>query len=936
MVNVFYTLFIYPISQIIELTYIAFDYAFYIHGLSIIGVSICITILCLPLYIVAEKWQQLERDTQKRLEPQIKRIKETFKGDEQYMMLTTYYKQQHYHPLMALRASFGLLIQVPFFMAAYIYLSALNTLEGTSFLFIPNLGAPDQLINLFGLRLNFMPIAMTLINVIASMVYTKGFKLKEKIPLYVMALLFLVILYDSPSGLVLYWTMNNIFSLLKNIYYKFNSPGKALHITVVAMIALIAFYFQYTRRGLLYSASLFAFAFIIAVFPFVYKRTKAFIKPFFKPLLENAKSRTILFLLSTLTMCFTIAFVSPSIVIASATQEFSYIDNISNPIFFVQNSLIQGFGLFVVWPVLVYFLYSKKVQSAISMLFAFCALGAILNTFVFPGHYGILSQILVYDNLTSFMEGNLTTIMNLVSIFLILAALLTLIRLHFCKVVSLVMGLLCFASFSLGISNVTKINNSFSKLNSRFESASMNDEEIEPIFHLVKNDPSDSSKKNVIVIMLDRAISGFMSVVLQEDEIATAGKINKLKEKGLSKEELCSIKSLRQKFQGFVYYPNTISFGFYTLQGAPAIFGGYEYSPKNLNDLKKWEKNKTLIQKHNEALAVMPRLFAQNGFTATVADAPWANYDWISDMSYMHDYPEEIKTYNTMRKYKLSWYKRNNEVIPNAMSNLNKRNFIWYGIMKAFPMPMRNIVYNNGSWWALASPDTMNNTFIDSYSVLDFMPELTDISNENGKAFIEIDNDTTHDPVLCQAPDFIPTSNLTDRGTSKYKADLHYHGFAAAMHRLSEWFEYLRQNDAYDNTKIIIVSDHGRDLNVNELFDEEEDLPFSRNLCNPILLVKDFNSSNDFRTDNTFMTNGDVPSIAAKDLIDDAKNPFTNKPLYDPKNKDFVLITNAKNWEATTQGTYKLNIDDDEWWTVKNNIFEEKNWKQVNLKDLAD
>ena len=114
----------------------------------------------------------------------------------------------------------------------------------------------------------------------------------------------------------------------------------------------------------------------------------------------------------------------------------------------------------------------------------------------------------------------------------------------------------------------------------------MNDEEIEPIFHLVKNDPSDSSKKNVIVIMHDRAISGFMSVVLEEDEIATAGKINKLKEKGLSKEELCSIKSLRQKFQGFVYYPNTISFGFYTLQGAPAIFGGYEYSPKNMTDLK--------------------------------------------------------------------------------------------------------------------------------------------------------------------------------------------------------------------------------------------------------------------------------------------------------------------------------------------------------------
>jgi membrane protein insertase Oxa1/YidC/SpoIIIJ len=32
-----------------------------------------------------------------------------------------------------------------------------------------------------------------------------------------MALIFLVLLYNSPSGLVLYWTCNNIFSLGKNL-----------------------------------------------------------------------------------------------------------------------------------------------------------------------------------------------------------------------------------------------------------------------------------------------------------------------------------------------------------------------------------------------------------------------------------------------------------------------------------------------------------------------------------------------------------------------------------------------------------------------------------------------------------------------------------------------------------------------------------------------
>ena len=31
-----------------------------------------------------------------------------------------------------------------------------------------------------------------------------------------MALIFLVLLYSSPAGLVLYWTMNNVFSLVKS------------------------------------------------------------------------------------------------------------------------------------------------------------------------------------------------------------------------------------------------------------------------------------------------------------------------------------------------------------------------------------------------------------------------------------------------------------------------------------------------------------------------------------------------------------------------------------------------------------------------------------------------------------------------------------------------------------------------------------------------
>ena len=66
MANILYTLIIYPLYEIIEWIYVFFYKVTYNTGFSVIGVSIGITLLCLPLYAVAEKWQQIERDRQVR------------------------------------------------------------------------------------------------------------------------------------------------------------------------------------------------------------------------------------------------------------------------------------------------------------------------------------------------------------------------------------------------------------------------------------------------------------------------------------------------------------------------------------------------------------------------------------------------------------------------------------------------------------------------------------------------------------------------------------------------------------------------------------------------------------------------------------------------------------------------------------------------------
>ena len=84
-----------------------------------------------------------------------------------------------------------------------------------------------------------LPIAMTLINIIAGAIYTKGFSFKEKAQIYGMALVFLVILYNSPSGLVLYWTMNNVFSLIKKYFLQTQESAQSfLHFLLYGSYAL--------------------------------------------------------------------------------------------------------------------------------------------------------------------------------------------------------------------------------------------------------------------------------------------------------------------------------------------------------------------------------------------------------------------------------------------------------------------------------------------------------------------------------------------------------------------------------------------------------------------------------------------------------------------------------------------------------------------------
>lgn len=846
--NILYLIFIYPIELLIELVF-QLSYKLWDNcGISLAAVSLAVSILSLPLYIIAERWQQKERDIQKAFKPEIDEIKAVFKGDERYMILSTFYRQNHYHPVMALRSSISLMIQVPFFIAAYVFLSNLELLKGQSLWFIKDLGAPDQLFSIGGFPINVLPIAMTVINIIASAVYVKGFDFKEKLQLYGMAGLFLVLLYNSPAGLVFYWTLNNVFSLCKNICYKIRFKKSAALENGVKKIC--SFCWQ----------------------PLV-------------PLYKQKRLRLGIFFLSCAAFMLLVGAVIPSSLICSSVQEFSYIEPYGNPLEIFRFPFLQTLGI-AVWLIGLYFLFSKKTQTVFAFLLLAGMAGALINTYVFAGGYGtVLAQNgLIFENGLKIKNELAKFPIDLATAFVVIGVVLFVLSKGWLKQIKAVCTILVLTLLAFSIFNVTKINSEFHRLESIVASSSNKgtEEAVKPVYHFSR------TGKNVVVFMLDRGISSFVPYIMDE------------------------LPQVNENFRGFVYYPNTLAPGDHTIFSSPAIFGGYDYLPQRINE----RKNQLLIDKHNESLKVLPNYFLKEGYQVTVTDPPMANYSWTPDNSI---FEKNIHAINLGGRYDKLWRREHGmELAGFVLSDFMKRDFLFFDFFRVCPVSLRGILYDHGGWWSSIKDKTKdeNSLAIRFYSALDYLPELSDVTDGAG-SYMAIDNDLPHEPTWMQYPDYTLQADITEHGKNRFGAEtvfIHYHTNAATLRMLGEWFAWMRANGVYDNTRIVIASDHGRhfkgkNITLDTDFDKSEVAAW-----NALLLYKDFGASGEIQTDNTFMTVADVPSLATlgKDDKEQKKNGMT-------------VVTGLG--EASDHGKYSFNYT--EKYRIKNNIFKAANWEKV-------
>ena len=156
------------------------------------------------------------------LAPKMAEIKEKHKADPTRMNteVMKLYKDYGVNPFAG---CLPMLVQMPIFFGFYSMLAVAVELRNSSFLWVNDLSQPDTVARLFGFPINVLPLVMAVTMLWQMQLTPKtGDSTQQKI-FMIMPVFFLIFCYNYASALALYWTVQNIFSIVQ-LYATRNDP----------------------------------------------------------------------------------------------------------------------------------------------------------------------------------------------------------------------------------------------------------------------------------------------------------------------------------------------------------------------------------------------------------------------------------------------------------------------------------------------------------------------------------------------------------------------------------------------------------------------------------------------------------------------------------------------------------------------------------------
>jgi YidC/Oxa1 family membrane protein insertase len=202
-----------PISKVF-LRGMNFLHRFMPYGIAIIVMTVIIKMVFWPL--TAASTRSMKR--MQALGPEMTKIKEKYKDDPVKANQKTmqFMRENKVNPM---NGCWPMLIQMPIFFALFRMIPNAIELRGTPFLWVRDLSRPDTLAYIpgFDFPFNLLPLFMgvTMLWQARLTPPSPGMDPAQQTMMKYMPLIFLVFLYNQPSGLVLYWTVQNLLTIVQ-------------------------------------------------------------------------------------------------------------------------------------------------------------------------------------------------------------------------------------------------------------------------------------------------------------------------------------------------------------------------------------------------------------------------------------------------------------------------------------------------------------------------------------------------------------------------------------------------------------------------------------------------------------------------------------------------------------------------------------------------
>ena len=377
----------------------------------------------------------------------------------------------------------------------------------------------------------------------------------------------------------------------------------------------------------------------------------------------------------------------------------------------------------------------------------------------------------------------------------------------------------------------------------------------------------------------------------------------------------------KEMLDGFVYYNNIVSFSAHTTSIA-SLHGGYDYLPYELST----NYNYNLSEKHNEALLLIPLSLVNYDYKSSILNPAFVNFANYPDLKLFNSY-SNIRAYNNdlIADKSISAYFGNN-IDREKLKSIEQKNIaIRFSIFRMLPINLRFDFYDDKGWFNIYS--TSINSGVETYALLNYTTNIINIS-EYGNYYNILHNDITHNPNFF-GYDYLP-HNPSMAAVTKEDVDIYgdtvsprfLYVSVSSLNIMLNIIDFLKRNNIYDNTKIILVSDHATPVKSSSF--KGKGLDFACDV-NALLMYKDFNSNGELKIDTNFMTVADVPYLATKH-IPNIKNPFNGKIITNDYKTNGANIIVFNSWLIDKQPTNRYYFDI--FYNVKDNIFDINNWKK--------